>query len=408
MTQSKNRLFTIWLILIVLAVSTLLAEIGMRVYHLTRNRTRYVYIPHLSSGYVLSSNNRFEWYGNDNHPEFRTQQKTNSFGLMGEDIKLKKPEDTFRILVLGDSFTEAMQVAPENSYVRKLESLLNNASNQSPRFEVLNAGTRAYSPINHYFNFKNRWARLKPDLVIVQMFANDLADDNHTRARSHVDRFGLPTKINRFFTEEAINNHWKEETIHPLIEGLHHGLINTSRLYEYVCVQILKSQKKSEPNKTMRDKQQFSPGYQFFGIKYGQGSQSDTLFGEKGFLKRTWRDTSKYLLSLKRLVDRSGAKFMMVYVPLEAQLKLESYGEHSKLFFFSQQAGRYFNDQLKMFADTYQVPFIDMQPVLQQNSEEPLYFSYDGHFNEKGHAIVAQELYTHLRRDNPRVVPTSP
>jgi len=167
---------------------------------LAKKKQRLVYVPHYSLGYTLAKNNKFKWWGDANHPEFYTTQYTNNLGLVrNEKTSFSKPKDTFRILFMGDSITEALQVEPKDKFCHLLE---NSLEMKGKKIEVLNAGVRGYSPISHLLSFKHNWKYLEADLVLLQLFPNDVAEDNHTKAKSIMDKRGLPLKLNRFFVEK--------------------------------------------------------------------------------------------------------------------------------------------------------------------------------------------------------------
>ena len=56
--------------------------------------------------------------------EYSTYIKINSKGLRGQEYDYRKGEDTYRILVLGDSFTAGLQVPEEATFSKLLEAQL--------------------------------------------------------------------------------------------------------------------------------------------------------------------------------------------------------------------------------------------------------------------------------------------
>jgi hypothetical protein len=49
-------------------------------------------------------------------PKFGTYVHTNAFGFRGPEHELQKKEDVYRILLMGDSFVEALQVEFDESF----------------------------------------------------------------------------------------------------------------------------------------------------------------------------------------------------------------------------------------------------------------------------------------------------
>lgn len=100
----------------------------------------------------------------------------NSEGLNDRfDYSVVKPPDTYRIVALGDSFTNGEYVNVADNYPEKLENLLNSQMHcrNIKKFEVLNLGVAGYDIQYAVHRFKLHGAKYDPDLVIWFMFDND-------------------------------------------------------------------------------------------------------------------------------------------------------------------------------------------------------------------------------------------
>lgn len=118
-------------------------------------------------------------------PEFTTHLTINSHGLRGPDRPYAKPPGVFRILLLGDSFTEGYTV-PEALTVRSvLEQILSRDA--CPPREVLNAGVAGYGTDQEYLSYLHDGNRYHPDLVVLLFFGNDLADNARLRKKPYFD-----------------------------------------------------------------------------------------------------------------------------------------------------------------------------------------------------------------------------
>ena len=71
--------------------------------------------------------------------EYVVHVQTNVEGQRGPPVPLEKPPDTVRILALGDSFVEAVQVAEHERFLARLDALL-NTSDTRQRFELIDGG----------------------------------------------------------------------------------------------------------------------------------------------------------------------------------------------------------------------------------------------------------------------------
>ncbi len=105
----------------------------------------------------------------------------NSLGMRGMEIPAKAPAE-YRILILGDSYTEALQVSDDKTFTHLLQIQLGRITGRDVR--IVNAGRNGASPAYyiHLSDFYN--ASIDPDFVIVQLNDEDFTTeimDNKTR-----------------------------------------------------------------------------------------------------------------------------------------------------------------------------------------------------------------------------------
>ena len=67
--------------------------------------------------------------------EFLTHVSYNSRGMRDREYSVEKPEGTYRILVLGDSYAEGLEVAYEELHTELLEAALNSRAGDCGRFD---------------------------------------------------------------------------------------------------------------------------------------------------------------------------------------------------------------------------------------------------------------------------------
>ncbi len=123
------------------------------------NEFKYFYEP--------KPNNNDVW--NPDWLEYKVVNHINSDSLNEEnDYPVIKPQNTFRIITLGDSFTYGLYVETKNNYSKVLERLLNNNIKclNIDRFEVINLGVGGYDIGYTVKRFEKRGLKYHPDLVI--------------------------------------------------------------------------------------------------------------------------------------------------------------------------------------------------------------------------------------------------
>jgi hypothetical protein len=95
-----------------------------------------------------------------------SETRTNALGLFDDELA---PYPAHRALLLGDSFAEALQVPRDDSFQRVAERA-------DPGWEIVNAGISGRSPIQ-YADWLDEWdARLRPQVVLVQINDGDVDD----------------------------------------------------------------------------------------------------------------------------------------------------------------------------------------------------------------------------------------
>lgn len=111
--------------------------------------------------------------------EGRSHLKINGLGYRDVEHERAKPDGVFRIAVLGDSFTEARQVEIEETYWKRLETILNDDLELDPaEFEVLNFGIGGYGQTEELLTLRKDALAFSPDLVLVGFFSgNDLVNN---------------------------------------------------------------------------------------------------------------------------------------------------------------------------------------------------------------------------------------
>lgn len=72
------------------------------------------------------------------------QYTTNSYGLRDKEYTIEKPENIFRVAVIGDSYTQGSGVSINNTYHSILEGWYNNEQNDLT-YQFINFGVGGYS-----------------------------------------------------------------------------------------------------------------------------------------------------------------------------------------------------------------------------------------------------------------------
>src|SRR5262245_31923159 len=98
----------------------------------------------------------------------------NALGYRGPEVELERQPGTLRVLCLGDSITFGVAVPDDVPYPRQLENRLRTRDTTQP-VEVINAGVQRYTTYQEIDQLRLRGLSLKPDVVVLGLYANDLA-----------------------------------------------------------------------------------------------------------------------------------------------------------------------------------------------------------------------------------------
>jgi hypothetical protein len=105
--------------------------------------------------------------------------RTNALGFRDRDHAPEKPPRTLRVAVLGDSFTEAVQVPLEQTWWRVMASRLGPADCPTgARVEVLSFAVSGYSTAQSLLAWRAHARGFSPDAVVLALFiGNDLTEN---------------------------------------------------------------------------------------------------------------------------------------------------------------------------------------------------------------------------------------
>ena len=117
--------------------------------------------------------------------EFAFPRHTNAQGISEVDIPPEKATGEYRILALGDSFTEGVGTAYEATWVKVLEREL-AARSPGHRVTTINAGISGSDICAEYILLRERLVSYRPDLVIV---ATNFTDVEDIMLRGGLERF---------------------------------------------------------------------------------------------------------------------------------------------------------------------------------------------------------------------------
>lgn len=173
----KRTVSLLVLILFYVLLATFVVEGFIRLFNLAAPATAPGFFWNTNApitGWALEPNAQGRWF----NPlyEYDVDVQINNRGLRSpEAIDYDKPADVYRIIVLGDSYAEALQVPLESSFSQQLAQQLGDAG---LRTEVINAGVSGWGTDQQLLWLREEGARYQPDLVVLAVYpGNDFMNN---------------------------------------------------------------------------------------------------------------------------------------------------------------------------------------------------------------------------------------
>ena len=282
----------------------------------------------------------------------------NKHGHRGRDYGPERLNGKYRVLILGDSFTEGVHVKDEELFSSRLENL-------NPEIEAINAGIGGYGTVQEYLYLTSEGLRFRPDLVLLMFFENDL-DDN---CLSYYPGFGpRPYAVLRDGEIEIIERlEYEDFQKFVLPVPLWTFLSRRSYLYYFVNVYVYQ---------------------RIFAEKMRQLQRLDL---EK--TRRCGRHEifNGLIVKIRNLLAADGVQFGVVLIPSRDEVENGSSKTQQSILGFCRE---------------YDVNCVALLNRLMERRAlgDRLYFSVDIHLTKDGHKIVAEEIdgfITTLRRSQP-------
>jgi len=126
-----------------------------------------------------------------NNLEFDYTFTTNSQGIRYAEIPLEKPNDTVRVVVVGDSYTEGAGVELEETFLLQSEALL---STPERKVELINCGLSGTPTLNHALILFHVCMQYDPDAVLLAFHTNDITESAPGTTSAAID-FGREKRV---------------------------------------------------------------------------------------------------------------------------------------------------------------------------------------------------------------------
>jgi hypothetical protein len=321
----------------------------------------------------------------------------NSKGLRDAEYGYAKPEDAFRILVLGDSYAQAPQVPAEDSFPKLLEAQLNGRHPPSVRFEAINTGVIGYGTDQELLFFRREGYRYHPDLVILTFCTiNDVLNNSpELELKNLADRkqFFVLTDGELELREFAFSEPSPSDQHRSLRDAIR-SILNRSRFYQVVRRSFgARTQGMTRVEVRSGEDQDSEPGkpgaITTMPIHYGIYAPQYTQVWEEA-----WDVTRAIILQLRDEVVEHDARLLVVVVTTGEEL----YSAWRHMIPEDWDLDKP-NRILGQFLQQNGIPHVALLPHFRKDYQESgsyLHFRVDGHWMAEGHRLAAAVIYDYL------------
>jgi hypothetical protein len=325
--------------------------------------------------------------------EGRGYVSINNDGLRDHEHPIVHPANTLRIAVLGDSFTEAMQVNEQETFWAIMGRELKGCDNlRGRKVEVINFGVSGYGTTQELLTLRHRVWKYSPDVVLLAFTTGNDVSDN-SRALKQIDY--LPYYVyqgNKLVLEDQqTREKWSQEN--TLWHQIYLNDLLSFRLFQVIH----------------HAKELF---WQWWSLKdsgqepyaHLEGHESgidDRVFQEPSTedWKEAWRVTEGVLLQMRDEVVQKGALFFVMVLSDPIQVNPNP----AKRLAYARALGVrdlfYPDHRLEGFCQSHHIPVLLLAPSFQKYATQHKVYLHGfgktlgkGHWNQNGHRLAGDTI----------------
>ena len=343
-------------------------------------------------GTTLSPNRTMRW---TNRLDYDNWVTTNSQGFHDTEHGLQKQAGTYRILVLGDSFIEALQLPIAKTFTKILETRLNQRINR-PKIEVINLGLSGRGPAQYYRILEKKGLAYNPDLVVMAVLPNNDFSDSYPEFSnySYKPYYRMTEKNNIELIPFSIPPWYSPRSLFTHSSMAYffvYEILKRPDLAEvFIRMGLLPAMQVNPPSITREDAK--------VSLPFGYGLYLKNPSPE---WQEAYEITLRMIREARNLAQKNGALFYAFAIPdlLRTREDLQKQAK-STYKDFSLDFDKPYKEIAK-YCQTWEIPFVDMSPFFVEDfkrHQQPHTWAHDGHWNERGHALGADIMVAPLAR----------
>jgi hypothetical protein len=316
--------------------------------------------------------------------EWRTYVRINRHGLRDRELEYAR-DGAFRVLVLGDSFPQGLQVELEQTFPKQVERRLNE---EGRRVEVVNTGVGGYTTTNELLFYRFEGRRYRPDLVLLAFNTENDAMENSMPLVQEVPAY-YPDKPFFVFEEGrlVLRNFPLPEPRQPwrALDDVERSIARHSILYRFVHTLGLP---------------------RLSAIAHAADDPGPPL-GLVGLLQKdyppvwedAWRVTRALIRRLRRDVERDGGRLAVVLVCGATEVSEARLSQVLDFVHRRRARDRFDMDRsyrtISAFLHRKRIPYIPLHETFRAHFRATRvdgYFGWDPHWTAVGHTLAADAI----------------
>jgi hypothetical protein len=405
-SRRKRLAVRLLLVLASLCVGLLLAEGALRA---ARYTFPTFYTTDDARGYALKPG-MHGWY----RKEGESFVRINSDGLRDREHATRKPPNTFRIAILGDSYAEALQVPLESAFWHVLEGRLRECPALSGRdVEVLNFGVSGYGTAQELITLREKVWGYSPDLVLLAVTTNNDITDN-SRALKKTDEVPYFTlRDNQLLLDDSFRNTRAFRLRSSALTRLGAWIRDSSRVVQalhqtqYALKNYLARRRAKNTPPPPQNTPQQSPQTSSPAAANDASARSDELGADNliyseppdAVWQDAWRVTEALIREMRDDVQQHGARFVVVTLSNGIQVHPDPSAREA----FMRRVGAsdlfYPDKRIAALGGRERIEVFTLAPELQAYAERNKVFLHgfgaelgNGHWNAEGHRVAGELL----------------
>jgi acetyltransferase AlgX (SGNH hydrolase-like protein) len=321
-------------------------------------------------------------------PEYNYTAYTNALGLRDYEFSKAKPAGTLRIGIVADSIAFGPGVPLEQIFAKRLErSLAADPPLRDTQIQVVDLGIPSYSGGQNYLTVRDLVPELDIDVVVLAHVPNDAMEWPF-----HPDERGLPKDFRVSQAEWQAKRPDQPPSSAPKtsvpawldVAGRYSRIARLARdaLTDWQLREFTRGQSDYPIGDVWQD-----PFWPMRKAGYADDAQ--------------WKLHERISLETARLAKAAGRKFLLVTIPMGAQLNSYEWdwGRAAHKFAPGITVSDESQERIRDLLGNEGYPTLDLLPPLRRGSslERRMFFPYDGHLTPEGHEVVAKAMDRAIR-----------